>query len=113
MSKCIIKEVALGVAKGSWSFLEDFFLLCVALAVMGVVFVLITFLLGHGFCTITGIYPAIEAASEIQYYATVGVLLIIVVLLATLLVGLFVTLFKVFYSDFMDIYRDAKRNCDH
>ena len=112
MNKCIIKEVTLGVAKGSWRFLKVFIIISIFPVVVGIALAIIAYLLGYGFCTITDIYPAIKAASEIQYYATVGVYIIIVGLLVTLLVGLFLTLFKVFYSDFMDIYRDAKHKCN-
>ena len=105
MSKCVIKEVTIGIAKGSWNIFTGIALL--ALLIVGVISV--SYLLGYGFCTITGIYPAIGAPTVAVYYSHIGSLLITGI--AALLIVVLLT--NAIFIGIKDIYKDAKRNCDN
>jgi len=96
MNKCIINSANLIKA------------LLLATLLIATTFAVAGFLLGYVFCTVTGIYPPIQATSEIGYFLNVGI-----INLTTLIIGFtLVTLLFMAYDKIVDAYRDAKYYCD-
>ena len=104
MNKCIIKEVAIEIGKSVLSFIR---IIAVGLTIFISAIVLL-YVLGYSFCYITGVYPAIESSSATNYYVGIGTVSFLIIAAIAILV----LCMKGLVVGIIDIYRDAKRNCN-